>query len=143
MKDKGMFLIDTHVISECRKGLKANSGVSGFFESAAKTNAKLFISVITLGELRRGIELIRYRGDDVQALQLEQWIDTVVTEYADAILDFGKEEAQLWGYLRVPQYQNALDKQIAATALTHDLTVVTRNTRDFEQAGVRLLNPFE
>ena len=67
----------------------------------------------------------------------------MLNDYADNILGFSTEEAQVWGRLRVPHYENALDKQIAATALTHDITLVTRNTVDFEGTGVRILNPFE
>ena len=67
----------------------------------------------------------------------------MLTDYADNILDFTAEESQVWGRLRVPHYENALDKQIAATALIHDLTLVTRNVNDFVGTGVRLFNPFE
>lgn len=75
--------------------------------------------------------------------QLEAWFQTVLTEYADCILPMDEEIAQLWGRLRVPHPAHALDKQIAATALIHSLTVVTRNQRDFEATGVGVLNPFE
>jgi predicted nucleic acid-binding protein len=98
--------------------------------------------VITIGEIRRGIELIRYRGDVRQATQLEVWIDLILNEFGEHILDFCHDEAQVWGRLRVPHPENALDKQIAATALTHELTLVTRNTSHFEGLGLTLLNPF-
>ncbi len=68
---------------------------------------------------------------------------TLVDEYGDNILDFGREEAQVWGRLRVPHHENALDKQIAATALIYGFTLVTRNVRDFAGTGVALYNPFE
>jgi predicted nucleic acid-binding protein len=100
-------------------------------------------AVVMVGELRRGVELIRQRGDASQARQLEAWLQIVLTEYADCILPVDEDIAQLWGRLRVPHHEHALDKQIAATALIHDLTVVTRNQRDFEEAGVQVLNPFE
>jgi predicted nucleic acid-binding protein len=86
--------------------------------------------------------LIRYRGDTHQANQLEKWLETLLKEYQDRVLDIDREIAQVWGRLRVPHPENALDKQIAATALIHDLTVVTRNHKDFSKTGVRVLNPF-
>ncbi len=137
-----MYLIDTNVVSEARKHDKANPGVIGFFERTQADGDWLYISVITVGEIRRGIELIRYRGDTSQARQLELWISRLLREFEDHILDFAHDEAQVWGRLRVPHPENAIDKQIAATALTHDLTVVTRNLDHFAGLGVRLLNPF-
>ncbi len=100
------------------------------------------VSVVTMGELRRGVEMIRHRGDVAQARMLEGWLSSVCSEHADSILSFDEEMAQVWGRLRVPHHENPLDKQIAATALIYDLTVLTRNVADFEGTGVRLLNPF-
>jgi predicted nucleic acid-binding protein len=97
---------------------------------------------VTIGELRQGVERIRYRGDDSQATRLEHWLKQVTTTYAEAILPVDEEMAQVWGRLRVPNHENPLDKQIAATALVHDLAVVTRNTAHYASTGVRLLNPF-
>jgi hypothetical protein len=137
-----MYLIDTNVISELRKQQKADAGVKMFFQQTAVQDLLLFISVITVGEMRRGVEMMRHRGDIQQATLLEQWLVMVIGDYAENILEFGELEAQVWGRLRVPNYENALDKQIAATALTHDLMVVTRNVEDFADTGVKLLNPF-
>ncbi len=137
-----MYLIDTNVISEARKKLKANIGVREFFRQAIEDETRIFISVVTVGELRRGVEWIRHRGDIRQANQLEKWLATLLTEYQDYILDINQDIAQLWGRLRAPHPENALDKQIAATALIYDLTIVTRNHKDFVKTGVQVLNPF-
>lgn len=137
-----MYLIDTNVISECRKKSKANPGVKAFFKTAIAEDNQVFLSVITIGELRRGVEMIRHRGDGKQATKLESWLDMVIHEYVDNILDFTAFEAQIWGRLRVPHHENSIDKQIAATALTYDLILVTRNMSDFDGTGVRLFNPF-
>ena len=135
-----MYLVDTNVISEARKGKKANPGVQKFFQTAAA--ADLYLSAQTIGEIRRGLENIRHRGDLPQAKKLEKWLDQVVTDYADRILTFDEECAQIWGRLMSPHHQHPIDKQIAAIALIHDLTVVTRNVDDFRGTGVRLNNPF-
>lgn len=137
-----MYLIDTDVISEARKGDKANAGVRAFFRDATREDASLYLSAITIGELRQGIEAIRHRGDKSQATRLERWLDRVSSDFGEAILSLDRETANVWGRLRVPHAENPLDKQIAATALIHDLTVVTRNVTHYESTGVRLLNPF-
>jgi predicted nucleic acid-binding protein len=137
-----MYLVDTNVISEARKKTKANRGVRSFFKQAIEDDTRVFMSVVSVGELRRGIESIRYRGDRRQANQLEKWLANLLVEYNDHVLDINQDIAQLWGRLRAPHPENALDKQIAATALIYELTVVTRNHRDFVKTGVRVLNPF-
>ncbi len=143
MTQPAQYLIDTNIVSELRKSNKANPGVLQFFQQAVEQTAPLYLSVITIGELRRGVELIRHRGDRPQADLLETWLQIVLEDYADHILDFTVLEAQIWGRLRVPSPHNTLDKQIAATALTCGLTLVTRNVNDFAGTGVLLLNPFE
>lgn len=137
-----MYLIDTNVISELRKKENINSGVKDFFTQAAFNNAPMYISVVTIGELRRGIELIRHRGDSAQSQMLEQWLNVIIEEYDEHILEFSQEAAQVWGALRVPHHENAIDKQIAATALVYDLCVVTRNVEDFKTTGAKVINPF-
>lgn len=135
-----MYLLDTNVISELRKGARANPGVSAFF--AALKPEDIYLSVQTIGEIRRGLENIRGRGDGEQADRLEVWLDLVVSSYASRIVGFDLDCTQVWGKLMSPNPQHAIDKQIAAIALIHELTVVTRNTADFEATGVRLINPF-
>jgi predicted nucleic acid-binding protein len=137
-----MYLIDTHVISEARKKNKANPGVTAFFRDVAAKRELLYLSVISIGELRRGIELIRYRGDAHQSDLLEAWLADILNQYRNHILAFDGDAAQVWGRLRVPHAQHEIDKQIAAIALVNDLTVVTRNTADYADTGVNLINPF-
>ena len=138
-----MYLVDTDVISEVRKRTKANKGVAKFFRQAAKDDTALYLSAVTVGELRRGVELIRHRGDAAQAERLDAWLTLILSEYHDNILQLDDAAAQVWGRLRVPHPENALDKQIAATALIHDLTLVTRNEKQFAGTGANLLNPFQ
>lgn len=135
-----MYLIDTNVISELRKGNRANPGVRAFFAELASED--VYLAVQTVGEIRRGLERIRNRGDREQAERLEAWLDDLVAVYSDRILGFDLDCAQVWGRLMSPHPQHAIDKQIAAIALIYDLTVVTRNTGDFCMTGVRTLNPF-
>jgi len=137
-----MFLVDTNVISEARKSPRADPGVRAFWADASRNDTPLFLSAITVGELRRGVELIRHRGDHLQAQVLERWLEQVLDDYGHRVLVLDGDAAQVWGRLRVPDPHNAIDKQIAAIALLHDLTVVTRNADDFAGSGVRVLNPF-
>jgi len=135
-----VFLVDTNVISEARKGAKANIGVRAFWKSA--TLEEIYICVQTIGEIRRGIELVRGRGDSAQAGRLASWLDSIVEQYAGRVLQFDIDSAQVWGKLMARDPQHPIDKQIAAIALMHGLTVFTRNTVDFRGTGAALHNPF-
>ena len=135
-----MYLVDTNVISEARKGKKANPGVQRFFRTIEAED--LYLCVQTIGEIRRGLENIRHRGDLPQARKLEKWLDLLVTDYDKRILSFDQECAQVWGRLMSPHHEHPIDKQIAAIALIHDLTLVTRNANDFHGTGTRINNPF-
>lgn len=135
-----MYLLDTNVVSELRKGVRADPGVTAFF--AKLSTEDIYLAVQTIGELRRGVENIRARGDQTQAERLEDWLSTVISDHGVRILEFDLECAQVWGALMSPNPQHPIDKQIAAIGLIYDLTVVTRNTADFEFTGVRLLDPF-
>ncbi len=139
---RAVYLIDTNVISEARKGDKANPGVVAFLRELADLGDPVFLASITVGELRRGAELIRLRGDADQAKRLEAWLESVVEQFGERILPLDADAAQVWGRLRVPDPDHALDKQIAAIALVNDLTLATRNVADFRGLGVRLRNPF-
>ena len=137
-----MYLVDTNVISEARKGAKANPGVIDFFKQVIAANEPVYLAAVSMGEIRRGVEIIRHRGDLEQAKLLEAWLRNVLEQFGENILAFDADTAQVWGRLRVPNPDHELDKQIAATALVNDLTVVTRNAADFEGTGVKLKNPF-
>src|SRR5210317_84285 len=88
-----MYLVDTNVVSEARKAHRADHGVQAFFARVAEDESSLYLSVVTVGELRRGVELIRHRGDELQAKLLEDWIEGTLAEYADCVLDFDAEMA--------------------------------------------------
>lgn len=135
-----MYLIDTNVISEARKGKNANPGVQEFWRSV--DSGGIYLSVQTIGEIRAGIEKIKNRGDAAQAEMLERWLGVVVSSYSDRILAFDADCAQVWGKLMSSNKQNPIGKQIAAIGLIHGLTVVTRNVADFAGTGVPLKNPF-
>ncbi len=137
-----MYLVDTDVISELRKREMANPGVAAFFKEVSSSDAPLYLTSVTVGELRRGVELVRYRGDAKQAQLLERWLGKLLADFGDSVLAFDADAAQVWGRLRVPHPENPLDKQIAATALIHDLVLVTRNVKHFAATGVKLFNPF-
>ncbi len=134
-----MFLIDTNVLSERRKGRKADAGVVEFFR-LAKNEA--FVPVQVAGEIGGGIERLRQRGDHPQAQILEKWYRSVLAEFSEHFLAFDLECAELWGTLIGANEQHSIDKQIAAMALLHDLTIVTRNTAHFAGTGARIMNPF-
>jgi toxin FitB len=135
-----VYLIDTNVISEKRKGSRANSGVLTFWSRILENED--FLPAQVVGELRRGVENLKRRGDLPQAALLESWLELVLDEYAERILSFNAESAHIWGRLMSSDGQNSIDKQIAAIALLYDLTLVTRNTEHFAHTGVRVLNPW-
>ena len=101
----------------------------------------LHLSVLTLGEIRKGIELLRDR-DPAQAEVFAAWLGELRTRFADRIVSIDARVAEQWGRLNAAAPRNTVDSLIAATASIHGLTVVTRNTGDFEACGVPLLNPW-
>jgi predicted nucleic acid-binding protein len=132
------WLVDTNVLSELRKGDRAHAGIRAWFTDAGE--GELFTSVLVLGEIRRGIESIR-RRDASSALALEQWLARLASEFADRVLPVDARVADRWGSLNVPDPIPTVDGLLAATALVHDLVLVTRNVRDVERTGVRLWDP--
>jgi predicted nucleic acid-binding protein len=134
------WLVDTNVLSELRKKERADANVRAWF--AAALEPEIFTSVLAVGEIRRGIELIR-RRDPTSALALDQWLHRLVEHFQERILPVDREVAERWGRLCVPDPVPTVDGLLAATALVHDLTLVTRNTKDVVRTGVRYLDPFQ
>ncbi|MDD4913433.1 MAG: type II toxin-antitoxin system VapC family toxin [Methylococcales bacterium] len=133
------YLIDTNILSELQKGQKANPDVLLWYNN---TNSnELFLSVLVVGEIRQGIERLR-RRDPEQATRLEARMAKVQSAMAERLLPVSTAIAERWGRNNVPDALPVIDGLLAATALEHDLILVTRNVRDVERSGVRLLNPF-
>lgn len=132
-------LVDTNVLSELRKGLRADPGVREWF--AGTTETSLYTSVLVLGEIRRGIELIR-RRDTAGAVALEQWLLRLTETFGNRVLPIDAMVADRWGALNVPDPIPTVDGLLGATALVHGMTVVTRNVRDVARTGAAVLNPF-
>ena len=133
------YLLDTNVVSEVRKR-RPDAHVAAFFERA--NSAELFISVLTIGEIRTGIERLR-RKDKDQANALDQWLAGLCAIYAARIISVDAEIAHEWGRLNVPDPLPVIDGLLAATAISRGWTLVTRNVADFSRCDVRLLNPFQ
>jgi predicted nucleic acid-binding protein len=133
------WLLDTNVVSEIRKGSRGDPGVIRW---ASGREDQAWLSAMTLGEIRRGIELKR-RKDEVAAHRLEVWLHGLLANFGSRILPVDERVAEVWGRLNVPDPIPTVDALIAATALVHGLTLVTRNVRDVAGTGVRVFNPFE
>lgn len=134
-----MFLLDTVVLSELRKR-ERNVGLTQWI--IGKNDGELFISVVTVGEIERGIRQQRTK-DNVFAQRLADWLEQLLLSYADRILPITTPIARRWGQLSADLGRADADILIASTALEHGLTVVTRNERHFVPTGVRVLNPWE
>jgi predicted nucleic acid-binding protein len=134
------YLLDTNVLSELRKN-SPDPSVAKWIKNNSR--ADFYVSALVIGELRNGIERIRVR-DAAQSRFLEVWLDGVREHYGDRILPVTANIAELWGRLNVPPTPPPIvDGLIVATALTHGLTLVTRNVADVVRTGVALVNPFD
>jgi len=135
-----MFLLDTNVVSELRKA-QADPAVVAWARSVPAY--KLYISAITLLEIETGILRLE-RRDPIQALPLRNWLEAhVIPAFTGRVLSIDGAVARRCARLHVPDRSNECDALIAATALVHDMTVVTRNSRDFAFSGAPVLNPWE
>jgi len=134
------YLLDTNVASEARKRRRANPNVLAWLDSIE--DSELFLSVLVLGEIRKGVEQVR-QADPRRARALERWLDGLERTFADRLLPVSAAIADQWGRLSAIRPISTVDGLLAATALVHGMTLVTRNVRHVAHTGVKLLNPFE
>ena len=133
------YLIDTNVISELRKGDRCDANVRAWFAAVEETD--VFLSVLVLGEMRRGIERVR-RRDPEQAVALEGWHAATARSFAGRILPVDEATTEAWGRMYFVRNVPVVDGLLAATAIVHGMTLVTRNVSDVEGLGARVLDPF-
>lgn len=133
------YLIDTNIISEVRKGPRCDAKVTAWFASVH--DADLYLSVLVVGEIRRGIELARSRNA-AKALALETWLVAVEDAFGERILPVDRNVADEWGRMAATRSIPTIDGLLAATARIHRMTLVTRNGADVAGLGAQVLNPF-
>ena len=132
------YLLDTNVLSESRRK-QANAGVTAFF---TQTDPSLLrISVLSLGELRKGV-VIKRSSDRNAAHQIGSWIDGIELSFQGQIVGIDTATARLWGEWSAQRTRPVVDTLLAATARVHDLTLVTRNTADVGDLPIQILNPW-
>lgn len=134
------WLIDTNIISEVRKGPRCHPAVAAWWSSAEDRD--LFLSTLTIGEIRKGVETIRARDPD-KARALETWLQAILQAFGQRILSVDAAVAESWGRIAAIRSVPVVDALLAATASVHGLVLVTRNATDVAGLGVRVLNPFE
>lgn len=134
------YLLDTNIISEIRKGSDCNPQVAGWYNSIDEES--IYVSVLVLGEIRKGIERAR-PTNPVQARALEEWLSTLSRLFADRILPVDLAVADEWGRMGAKRPVATVDALLAATAKVHQMTLATRNVADVAELGAKLLNPFE
>ncbi len=133
------WLIDTNIISEIRKGRRAEPAVMGWWDKVADQD--LFLSVLTLGEIRKGLDAVRLR-DPTYAATLAVWLADVTHAFGPRVLPVDGAVADIWGQISARRSVPVIDGLLAATAIAHNLVLVTRNTADVDGLGAQLLNPF-
>jgi toxin FitB len=134
------FLVDTNVISELRKGSRCNRAVAAWWDGVDSED--IYLSVLTVGEIRQGVERIR-RRDAASAAILERWLARLVRDHANRIVPIDLDIAARWGSMNVPDPLPVIDGLLAATALERGLTLATRNEADVARTGVSLINPWK
>lgn len=134
------YLLDTNVISEVRKGTKCDANVAAWWASI--DDASIYLSVLVLGEIRKGVERVR-PNDPAQARALEKWLTAVVQSFADRILPVDQAVADEWGRMAAKRPVSTVDALLAASAKVHGMTLATRNVPDVADLGADVINPFE
>jgi toxin FitB len=134
------YLIDTNIISEIRKRDRCDPRVAAWYSSL--DDESVYLSVLVLGEIRRGIERVR-PTDPAQARALEAWLNQVNRSFADRILQVDQAVADTWGRMSAGRPLSTVDALLAATAKVNGMTLVTRNSADLRGLDVPVLNPFE
>ena len=134
------YLIDTNIISEIRKRDRCDARVAAWYASI--DDEGIYLSVLVLGEIRRGIERVR-RSDPAQARALENWLNQLTKSFADRILPVDQLVADTWGRMDAERPPSTIDALLAATAKVNGMTLVTRNSSDVAGLAVSILNPFE
>jgi len=133
-----MYLLDTMILSELRKK-ERNPGVTEWLSD--KSDSELFISVVSIGEVAKGVAQ-QYKRDEVFAGMLRQWLDKLLLLYGERILPVDIPIAKRWGEISVQTHNAGVDILLAATALEHNLSIVTRNEKHFNMTGVKIINPW-
>lgn len=135
------FVLDTNIVSEIRRGRAlCHPDVWRWYD--ATPLEEIYLSVLVLGEMRRGVEMKR-RSDPATARVFERWLQEIALVHGDRVLSVSSEICDAWGRIAARANVSAIDGLIAATAAHHGLTVATRNTVDFQRCGVDFINPFE
>ena len=134
------FLLDTNILSELRKGARCDLNVLHW--AAKESTQAHYISVLSLGEIRKGIELLRNKSPD-KCIPLENWLEKLHIDYANCTIAITAEISKRWGELSSRRSLPVIDSLIAATALEFGLTLATRNTKDFDGFGISIVNPFQ
>lgn len=133
------YLLDTNVISEIRKGERCDANVAKWYASV--DDGCVYLSVLLLGEIRKGIEQLRAK-DPVRARELETWSSILSDRFADRVLPIDRGIADQWGRMSSGRRVPAIDALLAATAKIHRMTLVTRNVSDVTDLGADIFNPF-
>jgi predicted nucleic acid-binding protein len=135
------YLLDTNIVSELRKGARCDPAVTAW-EQAELIPHRGAISVLTIGEIRKGIAAIAQR-DPQQAARLESWLAGLCRDFGSRVLPVSREVAEEWGRLNALRPLPAVNSLLGATAKVHALILATRNVRDLRAVGLHVVNPFE